>query len=345
MIEKNKTKIISTIIIIISMLIVLFSVLLVDGPQAIYRTVKGANFKFLLIAFSLISGFWIFGAMSLNSLLKLLGFKIGAFKVFKVTMTGAFFNAITPSSTGGQPVQIIQLSKYKIPAGVSGSVVILLLIINNIVTLLLGFISAAYSYYMLGGNAWFKGAIMMVGILLSTLVTLLISLVIIFPRQSKALISKLIHYLAAKNLIKNSENKIVKIDNEIDAFYDSFHVFKRKGLDKLIPCFIFVALQNICLWSIPHIVFLSIGAKTSAVLLSVAAACMVAMISAYVPLPGASLGAEGAFVTVFGSMYSNVKSMGIVVILWRVFTFYLPIILGSLFVLDFNKEKRSKEDE
>lgn len=334
--KNKKTKIFSILIIVISIVVVLLSAYFIDGPKKIISTIKQANVYYLLLASLLIFLFWFFGSLSLNALLKVLNSKLRQKEAFKVTMTGAFFNAITPSSTGGQPMQVIKMNEYGLAPGLSSSVVILLLIINNVVTLLLGLFSIYYSYHSLG-KTWFTGLMMILGVALSVLVTFLIASVLIFPKKSKEFIVKIIRFFNKKN----AKEEIEFLDRQIDAFYDSFRIFKREGLYKLLPCAIFVALQNISLWSIPHVVFSSFGATTNDVLLSVCAACMVALISGYVPLPGAALGAEGAFVSIFGTLYKNISSVAIVVILWRLFTFYAPIVVGAFFTVNFKTKKEA----
>ncbi len=336
----KKTKIFSLIVIALSIVIVLLSAYFIDGPEKIISTVRQANGFYLLLAAFLIFLFWFFGSLSLNALLKVLGAKIRPVDAFKVTMTGAFFNAITPSSTGGQPMQVMRMRDFGLAPGLSSSVVILLLIINNVVTLILGLFSIYYSYHSLG-KAWFTGLMMILGVALSVLVTFLIASVIIFPRKSKEIIVKIVRFFNKKN----PKEQIERLDRQIDSFYDSFRVFKMEGLYKLLPCAIFVAFQNISLWSIPHVVFSAFGGVTSDVVLSVCAACMVALISGYVPLPGAALGAEGAFLGIFGPLYKNISSIAIVVILWRVFTFYAPIIVGAFFTVNFKSDKEVERNE
>ena len=338
--KSKKTKLFSVLVIAISILVVLLSAYFIDGPKKIIATVRQANAYYLILAAFLIFLFWFFGSLSLNALLKVLGVKLKQVDAFKVTMTGAFFNAITPSSTGGQPMQVLRMRDFGLAPGLSSSVVILLLIINNIVTLVLGLFSIYYSYHNLG-KTWFTGLMMILGVALSVLVTFLIATVIIFPRKSKGFIVKIVKLFNKKNPVEQIE----KLDRQIDSFYDSFRVFKREGLYKLIPCAIFVALQNISLWSIPHVVFSAFGGQTPDIVLSVCAACMVALISGYVPLPGAALGAEGAFLSIFGPLYKNISSVAIVVILWRVFTFYAPIIVGAFFTVNFKTDKEVERFE
>ena len=56
------------------------------------------------------------------------------------------------------------------------------------------------------------------------------------------------------------------------------------------------------------------------------------MITSFVPLPGASGGAEISFITFFRLFFpENMVSMS--TLFWRLITFYLPIIVGTGFLL------------
>ena len=59
------------------------------------------------------------------------------------------------------------------------------------------------------------------------------------------------------------------------------------------------------------------------------AAC-VQMSSTFIPLPGAVGGAEFLFCVIYDGIFSS-KYMTSALLLWRIYTFYLPIIIGLIF--------------
>ena len=60
-----------------------------------------------------------------------------------------------------------------------------------------------------------------------------------------------------------------------------------------------------------------------------AAQAYVSMVSAFVPLPGASGGAEGSFVLFFSAFFQNSTVIPAMVI-WRTCTYYLNIPVGGI---------------
>jgi uncharacterized protein (TIRG00374 family) len=61
-----------------------------------------------------------------------------------------------------------------------------------------------------------------------------------------------------------------------------------------------------------------------------AAQAFVTMVAAFVPLPGASGGAEGSFF-LFYSMFFTQGTIFPAIILWRIITFYFNILFGCIF--------------
>ena len=60
------------------------------------------------------------------------------------------------------------------------------------------------------------------------------------------------------------------------------------------------------------------------------------------PTPGAGIGAEGGFYLLFENIFKN-GTINLSILFWRIYVFYLPIIVGALFFLPTKrKEKASK---
>ena len=51
----------------------------------------------------------------------------------------------------------------------------------------------------------------------------------------------------------------------------------------------------------------------------------------FIPTPGSGLGAEGGFYLLFQSIFKE-ETMNMAILFWRLYTFYLPILVGTLFL-------------
>lgn len=62
------------------------------------------------------------------------------------------------------------------------------------------------------------------------------------------------------------------------------------------------------------------------------------MITSFIPLPGGSGGAEAGFYLFFGMFFPQSGVIAIAILIWRIFTFYMPIVAGVIFsnIVKFN---------
>jgi len=79
---------------------------------------------------------------------------------------------------------------------------------------------------------------------------------------------------------------------------------------------------------VPYFIYRSFGMNNAPVTTMVAAQVFVAMVSAFVPLPGASGGAEGSFFLFFGMFFQTAILPAI--LLWRFLTYYVNILFGGI---------------
>lgn len=163
--------------------------------------------------------------------------------------------------------------------------------------------------------------------------------------KAKALGNWLIGKLARMGLVKDEAAARAFWEKELDSFYQSFRSMgKSRGL--VVQMALLSAVQLTCFFLVPYGIFRSFGAafglgKGSAFSM-LAAEAFVLNVSSFVPLPGASGGAELSFHAMFAMFFPS-ACLGISVLLWRLFTFYLPILAGLGFVSRFRRENAGGE--
>lgn len=83
------------------------------------------------------------------------------------------------------------------------------------------------------------------------------------------------------------------------------------------------AVQLTAFFLVPLCIFYAFGMGRADVLLMVCAGAFVLNFTSFIPLPGAAAGAEIGFHTVFG-LFFPASVLSLAILLWRLFTFYLP---------------------
>ena len=154
---------------------------------------------------------------------------------------------------------------------------------------------------------------------------------------------KCVKILGKLHIIANPEQQVTIWSEKVRGFT---HEIKRLSHNwKLI---IQVALVNVVrltlYFSLPFVVSRALGIALpwNKLIDTIALASFVTMANAFIPLPGASGGTEMFFAMLFTAMLDPLT--GAVLLLWRLSSYYLPVMTGALvFLLFKNSEDRKKK--
>ena len=116
---------------------------------------------------------------------------------------------------------------------------------------------------------------------------------------------------------------------------DLFHTHMKdasKEMGSLAIAFTLSLVQLTLFFLIPITIGLGFQLTFSSLLNVIGASAFVSMVTAFIPLPGAAIGAEGSFYMVFRIFYpANIIITAL--LLWRIITYYLPIAIGGIVVI------------
>ncbi|MBZ9685018.1 flippase-like domain-containing protein [Clostridium estertheticum] len=307
---------------IIFILLIIFT----NGWMDLIHQMKNLQIQWIIVAGIAMVLYWIFEAKTLQSVIFLIKKDYKFREAFKVTMVGQYFNSITPFASGGQPMQLYALTKQELGAGSSGSVLMIKFIIYQsvltIYSLILIFWKASFFkskmsnlFYLIGiGFAVNAGVIMFL---------------IIFSKYRKLthkLIITLSKILDKLKLVKDISKLEMRINDNLDQFHDNMEIVKHSGA-QMFKAIIYTIFQLTIIFSIPYFIYLSFGMRGASIESMIAGTAFVMMLTAFIPLPGAVGGAEGAFFMFF-SLFFAANNIMAAILLWRLITFYSCIIFG-----------------
>lgn len=243
--------------------------------------------------------------------------------------TGSLFNNITPSASGGQFAQMYIFTRQGVPVSSAIGVLWLDFIIYqttmSIFVLLLLFLR--FGYYFSHYSQFFL--IVLFGFAVNSAVILLLWAMVRFPAFYHWLTTSGIHIGYRLHLIKDPEKTKKSITDQLRRFEKEVVVLRthkqmiiKVGLSSLLRLVIYYSVPFFCAKAL-HV---SIGWDMW--LDVVALSSFVAMVNAFVPLPGSSGGTEATFILMFSTIFSRVSASS-VMILWRVMTYYFQTIMGG----------------
>lgn len=249
----------------------------------------------------------------------------------KTSCVGQFFSAITPSSTGGQPMQVYLLSKMGISAGFSTSCMTQKFIVYQITSTAISIfaIFLRFDYFLSTIDSPLKWTLVFLGFA-SQLGTTLLLVVVSFCRgltkKLLKLVDKLIHKL---RFIKNPDQKVEALERQVTNFHNANkNVYKHKK--KMVAYFALVFCQVIFILSCPYFLYRAFGFSGANPVDMVCAQAYVNLTSSLIPLPGSSGIAELAYNMYMGAYFQN-GTLKSAILIWRFITYYLVILCTAPF--------------
>ena len=180
----------------------MLAVYFVDGPKTIFHTLKEADFLYLTLALSFVFISWIIESFALKELVNVKGLRIPFKESFHSTMTGILFNQLTPLSSGGQPMEIYQLTQYGIPIGIGSSAMMMLLLLYHIFALAGGIAVFIYLYFYSDISTKTMGPFLWFGFFLNFAVTFVLVAVFYSPQETNKRLEKFIRFLGKMHILK-----------------------------------------------------------------------------------------------------------------------------------------------
>ena len=306
---------------------------------------KGNDMTEVAKAVRKMDAWYLFGAMGLGIffvsaeglmicyLLRALGNPIAAGRCIKYSFIGFFYSGITPSATGGQPMQLYEMKKDG--NSVSSSTVVLMvtavcykLVLVCIGTFLLIFQGKMLRQY-LGGYF----GLYLLGLFLNLAITLVVTGMIVLPQWIIAGANIFDRLFVKLNLWKASES--AGRQEKVRCFVQEYHravLFLKEHPGRLAAAFSLTFVQRNSAFVITWLVYCGMGIfgtnLWSVVFLQAAVTLAVDML----PVPGAQGITELVYRSAFAQIFIG-GTLPVSMIVSRAASFYVPMAVGLATVL------------
>lgn len=263
----------------------------------------------------------------------------------KSSCVGSFYSCITPSSTGGQPMQIVFLSKKHIDIGFAMSCMTQKFLVYQITTTLVSVTTLIikFDFFVKLIDNPILWVFVLMGFLSQVIVTSGFLIVSFSTRLSKWLLRIIGALLKKIRLIKDPQGKIDYMTGQVELFHN-----ENKALMKqpklLIISYILIFIQVMAILLVPYCIYRSFCVNEASVTDMMFSQSFVNLASSMVPLPGATGAAELSF-SVFYNRFFGKNIMKSALLLWRTITYYFVIIICFPFsMLTKNKDKEASAE-
>ena len=267
------------------------------------------------------------------------GYSLRIWTVFSITLIGFFYSNITPGASGGQPMQVNSMFKAGVPVGNGTTAVTIRVLANqftiSVMSLVMLLLNRPFVYKQLEGAIW----LVRIGWVINAAAVPLMLMAAFKRSWLQKLIGWLLRLLTKIRIVKKPEEMQVKIDEALDTYHTAMVTLLRSPLQILFQCLCSV-VSLLALTGSIIFVYHALGMKGTPWYQLLTLSMLLFISASYTPLPGASGAQEGGFLYFFRGIFTG-GTIGIALLIWRFFTYYLFLFVG-LFTMLMEKITRRK---
>lgn len=254
------------------------------------------------------------------------GVRLGRCCVY--SFIGFFYSAITPSASGGQPMQVVAMRADGIPVAVSTVVLAVVTILYKLVLVLLG--AAVCLLKPRSLMAYLEPALPLIrlGMALNVVFIGALLLVVFHPGLARAMVGAILSFLSRFRLFRNTEHSGKRLERILEQ-YQGTAVFFRQQRHLIFRVFLITVLQRMSLFLVTWFTYKSFGLQGHSLGQIVFLQAMISVAADMLPLPGGMGISEAMFLDIFGGIFGSALLLPAMVIS-RGISYYTQLVLCGL---------------
>lgn len=299
--------------------------------ESVIEAVREAKKGYFALGFIFSLLFICSESVIIHSLLQTIRQRIPLLRCVKYSFVGFFFSAVTPSATGGQPMQIVWMKKDKIGVPESTLVLMIVTAAYKIVLLMLSVVAAIFEWHFIQENAseiWF---LVIIGVICNVSFILILLLAVFKQTWVTDMIGKSIFWLGKHHIIKDRQKTMKKVWKSLNKYNISTDYIKGNK-PMLARVMLITLIQRLSLFAVTYVVYRSFGLHQVSAFQIISLQCIIALAVDSLPLPGAMGASESSFLVMFSTIFGEQFVLP-GMLLSRGITYYAMIIISATVTL------------
>lgn len=327
--SSKKKRLLFGAVFLVALMGVTFYVIFKDHSlQDILQTVKQVDPWYVVLALLMSAGFLVFQAVALKVPMRSLGVKAGFGEFLGFSFVGFYFSGITPSSTGGQPMQLYYMRRRGISLPDATLALLLANIAYQIVIMAYGLIMLALRFHFVASSVRGMTALIIFGYAVSGILLAALFFVMFSKAFARRLLHGIIGLLGKLRLVKDPDAARATADKQIEDYTRGADMIRHRPR-LFVEVLLATVAQVTCYFLVPFFIYKAFGLSGHNVLDLVAVQAILFIAVSYLPLPGAVGASEKGFVTMFRGFFPSATLVP-AMLLSRGINFYAPLIVSGI---------------
>ena len=249
---------------------------------------------------------------------------------FLFSSVGFFFSCVTPSASGGQPMQIYFMKKEQVPVPVATVVLMIVTIIYKFVLVVIG---VGIMVFARDFEADYLSGIIPVfylGVALNVFCVSSMILLVFHPFLAKKILVKGVHVLERLHILKHKEGRLKRLESSMDL-YNETASFMRNHIGLMLRVFLITFVQRTALFAVTCFVYRAFHLSGTGWMTILVLQAVISVSVDMLPLPGGMGISESLFMIIFEPIFGVLLLPGMIVS--RGMGYYSELLISALFTL------------
>lgn len=329
--HKNKKNICSAVFFLLLAVLTFYAICKGNDMTKVAAAIREMDVRYLIGAAALGLFFVSAEGCMIWYLLRPLENKARFFSCIKYSFIGFFYSGITPSATGGQPMQLYHMNKDGLRVSESTVVLMTVAVIYKFVLVMMGLLMLLFGYGSLKEYLGEYIRLFGLGLFLNTALVVILFIVIFRPGLFKSIVFHGERFLVKLHILKHSGERLEKLSGFADRYHATVK-FYLKNKRKIAVVIGFTVIQRLSVFFLTYLVYCGfhLSGTGATTIMMVQAAVYIAV--DMLPLPGAQGITELMYKTVFAGIFPG-SLLTASMCVTRGINFYFLLICAALFTM------------
>lgn len=329
--KKYKKILIDAILFFVIIGLTLYGVFHGEDLSGLKDAIKESNILWLIPAVPLVLFFIAGESIVIWHMLDCYGIYVKERFCFLFSAVGFFFSCVTPSATGGQPMQIYFMKKEDIPVPIATVILLVVTITYKFVLVVVGIGLWLFAGGFLAEYVAEARWVFYLGILLNVGCVILMCVVVFHPSFAKKTLILGAKLLERIHILKHKEERLDKIERSMNHYHEAAE-FMSSHLGMIARVFVITVVQRFAMFAVTYFVYRAFSLNSMNFFEVMFLQAVISVSVDMLPLPGGMGISEGLFMVIFKKVFGEALLIpGL--ILSRGLGYYSELFLSAIFTL------------
>ena len=323
-----RKKLFNTLFLLVVFGLTLYTVFRGEDLRAVIDAIMSVNHIYLIPAAVCVVFFVLCESTVIHYMLSTLNIKVKRKNCILYSGVGFFFSAITPSASGGQPMQIYYMNKDDIPVPVSTLVLMIVTITYKAVLIITAIGILIFHPGFIYNNIEPVLMFFYFGLFLSVSFCLALLIVVFHPVLARKIVVSMERFLVKIHILRDKPERLKALYDSMQQYYSAAGYLRTHKL-VILKVQIITFIQRFAIFSVTWFVFKAFGLKGIPFYEIVLLQSVISISADMLPFPGGMGISENLFLIIFTKIFKESLLLP-GMILSRGIAFYIQLIFCGI---------------